>query len=210
MRAMNSIVSKLRMDDEEEKPEKAAEAQQDQSGAALMKHLMDSRTILLFGEISQKSAEKTIAQLIALAQASDEPIKLLLNSPGGHVESGDSIHDAIRFIKPKVKIIGTGWVASAGVTIYLGADKEDRLTLPNTRFMIHQPLGGLGGRASEIEIEAREILKIRARINKLISDETGQPLERVTRDTDKNFWMTAEEAKEYGLVTRIVKSIDEV
>lgn len=198
------------MDDDEKPEEKPAEGQQDQGAGALMKHLMDSRTIMLFGEISQKSAEKTVAQLIAFAQASDEPIKLLLNSPGGHVESGDSIHDVIRFIKPKVKIIGTGWVASAGVTIFLGADKEDRLSLPNTRFMIHQPLGGLGGRASEIEIEAREILKIRARINKLISDETGQPLERVTKDTDKNFWMTANEAKDYGLVSRIVKTADEV
>jgi ATP-dependent Clp protease protease subunit len=124
------------------------------------------------------------------------------------VESGDSIHDMIRFIKPEVKVIGTGWVASAGAHIYLGAKKENRLCMPNTRFLIHQPLGGAGGRATDIAIEAKEIIKMRRRINEIIARETGQPLERVEKDTDRNYWMSAEEAKDYGLVSRIIETSD--
>lgn len=126
------------------------------------------------------------------------------------MESGDSIHEMIRFIKPQVKVIGTGWVASAGAHIYLGAKKENRLCLPNTRFLIHQPLGGAGGKATDIAIEAKEIIKMRRRINEIIARETGQPLERVEKDTDRNYWMSAEEAKEYGLVSRIIENSDGV
>ena len=126
------------------------------------------------------------------------------------MESGDSIHDMIRFIKPQVKVIGTGWVASAGAHIYLAAKKENRLCLPNTRFLIHQPLGGAGGKATDIAIEAKEIIKMRRRINEIIARETGQPLERVEKDTDRNYWMSAEEAKEYGLVSRIIETSDAV
>ena len=178
--------------------------------STVLQNLFKSRTITIFGEINQKVAESTVAQLLALAVENDDPIRIFINSPGGHVESGDSIHDMIRFIKPEVKVIGTGWVASAGAHIYLAAKKENRLCLPNTRFLIHQPLGGAGGRATDIAIEAKEIIKMRRRINEVIARETGQPLERVEKDTDRNYWMSAEEAKEYGLVSRIIENSDSV
>lgn len=194
-------------DDDKDKDEGKAAA--DPSGQ-LMKHLFDSRTVLIFGEISQRSAREAIAQLLALSAASNDPIRLFINSPGGHVESGDSIHDVIRFIEPEVKIIGTGWVASAGAHIFLGAKRENRYCLPYTRFLIHQPMGGTGGKAADIEIEAREIIKMRERINQEIARETGQPIERVRKDTDRNFWMSAEEAKDYGLVTHIIETAGQV
>jgi ATP-dependent Clp protease protease subunit len=178
--------------------------------STVLQNLFKSRTVMIFGEINQKVAESTCAQLLALAVENDDPIRIIINSPGGHVESGDSIHDMIRFIKPTVKMIGTGWVASAGAHIYLAAKKEDRLCLPNTRFLIHQPLGGAGGRATDIAIEAKEIIKMRRRINEIIARETGQSIERVEKDTDRNYWMSAEEAKEYGLVSRIVQGAQEV
>ena len=176
--------------------------------STVLQNLFKSRTITIFGEINQKVAESTVAQLLALSVENDDPIRIFINSPGGHVESGDSIHDMIRFIKPQVKVIGTGWVASAGAHIYLGAKKENRLCMPNTRFLIHQPLGGAGGRATDIAIEAKEIIKMRRRINEIIARETGQPLERVEKDTDRNYWMSAEEAKDYGLVSRIIETSD--
>ena len=176
--------------------------------STVLQNLFKSRTITIFGEINQKVAEGTVAQLLALSVENDDPIRIFINSPGGHVESGDSIHDMIRFIKPEVKIIGTGWVASAGAHIYLAAKKENRICLPNTRFLIHQPLGGAGGKATDIAIEAKEIIKMRRRINEVIARETGQPLERVEKDTDRNYWMSAEEAREYGLVDRIIENSD--
>lgn len=172
--------------------------------------LLESRTILIYGEINQKLAEEVTAQLLALQEINNDPIKIFINSQGGHVEAGDTIHDMIRFVKPEVYMIGTGWVASAGVNIYLAAKKENRFMLPNTRFMIHQPLGGVSGQATDIMIEMEEIQKIKARINKLISEETGQPLEKVEKDTDRNFWMNTEESIEYGIGSKVIKSIDEL
>lgn len=176
----------------------------------VQERLLESRILLLAGEIDSKVAENVMARLLALSADSDDDITLYLHSPGGHVESGDTLHDMVRFVGPRVRIIGTGWVASAGTHVYLAAEKEDRLCLPNTRFMIHQPLGGIGGQATDIEIEADEILKARDRLNKTISDRTGQTVERVEKDTDRNFWMSPEEALEYGIVGRIVKSISDV
>jgi len=150
------------------------------------------------------------AELLILQELGDEPIKLFINSQGGHVEAGDTIHDMIRFIKPRVIIIGTGWGASAGITIYLAAEKQDRYSLPNTRYMIHQPLGGVRGQATDIQIEAEEIIKIRRRINGLISERTGQPLEKVEKDTLRNYWLDAQEAKAYGIVQQIITGYDEV
>jgi ATP-dependent Clp protease protease subunit len=141
---------------------------------------------------------------------SDEPIKLFINSQGGHVEAGDTIHDMIKFVKPRVIVIGTGWVASAGITIYLAANKEDRFSLPNTRYMIHQPLGGFRGQATDIAIEAKEILSLRKRINNIISNATGQPLEKVEKDTDRNYWLSSNDAVEYGIVNKIISSYDEL
>ena len=166
--------------------------------------------VILFGEITQKVAQSTVAQLLALAEENDEPIRMIINSQGGHVESGDTIHDMVRFIRPKVRMLGTGWVASAGVHIFLAAARENRYCLPNTRFMIHQPLGGIGGRATDIRIEAEEILKARERLNRTIAEATGQPFERVAKDTDRNYWMSPEEALEYGIVGKIIKSASEL
>jgi ATP-dependent Clp protease protease subunit len=165
-----------------------------------------SRFVLVFGEIDHASARATCERLIALAQESDAPIRVLVSSPGGHVESGDAIHDMIRFVRAPVTTIGTGWVASAGTHIFLAAPKERRICLPNTRFMIHQPGGGAGGHATDIAIQAKEILRTRERIARVIARETGQPIERVRADMERDFWMNAEEAIEYGIVSRIVES----
>lgn len=174
------------------------------------KRLFEARTIVLVGEINNATAERVTSQLLALAADSKKPIRMFLHSNGGHVESGDTIHDMIRVIEPRVLMIGTGWVASAGVHIYLAAAKEDRFCLPNTRFMIHQPLGGIGGRAVDIQIEADEILKMRERLNRTISEATGQAITRVRKDTDRNFWMSPEEATDYGIVGRVVSSLSEL
>lgn len=172
--------------------------------------LFKSRAITIFGEINDRIARSVTERLLALASESDEPISIYISSPGGHVESGDVVYDMIKFIKPEVKVIGTGWVASAATTIFLAAEKKNRFALPNTRFLIHQPSGGSMGRASDIAIQAQEIIKMRARINKLIADETGQPLERVSEDTDRDYWMSVEEAIEYGIVGKVVRSITEI
>ena len=171
-----------------------------------MEKLLKSRTIIISGEINQALAEKVCAQLLIIEEMSNDPIKIFINSQGGHVESGDTIHDMIKFVKPRVIMIGTGWVASAGITIYLAADKENRYSLPNTRYMIHQPLGGFNGQATDIGIEAKEILRVRQRINTIISEATGQPIEKVNKDTDRNYWLNAEEALDYGIINKIISS----
>ena len=180
------------------------------TSSVVVEKLLSSRSLIISGEINQELAEKVVTQLLILQEMGDEPIKLFINSQGGHVEAGDTIHDMIKFIKPRVIIIGTGWVASAGITIYLAADKEDRYSLPNTRYMIHQPLGGCQGQATDINIEAKEIVRVRKRINNIISNATGQPLEKVEKDTDRNYWLNAEEAVDYGIVNKIITSYDEL
>ncbi|HBA04819.1 MAG TPA: ATP-dependent Clp protease proteolytic subunit [Clostridium sp.] len=172
----------------------------------VMEKLLKSRTIVISGEINQSLAEKVVTQLLILEEMGNDPIKIFINSQGGHVEAGDTIHDMIKFITPKVIMIGTGWVASAGITIYLAADKENRYSLPNTRYMIHQPLGGFNGPATDIGIEAEEILRVRKRINKIISEATGQPLERVEKDTDRNYWLSSYDAVTYGIVNKIISN----
>ena len=174
------------------------------------KKLLDQRTVLIYGEITQELAKDITSQLLLLSALSDDPITIYVNSPGGHVESGDTIHDVIKFIKPTVNMIGTGWVASAGITIYLAAEKENRYSLPNTRYMIHQPAGGVSGQTTEIQIEAKEIIRTRERINRLIAEATGQSVEKVEQDTDRNFWMSVDEAKDYGIVGKIISTSDEI
>jgi len=176
----------------------------------IVERLLESRTILLHGEITSKLAQEITAQLLALAATGDDPITLFLHSEGGHVEAGDTIHDMVKYVKPRVRIVGTGWVASAGTHIYLAAQKKDRFCLPNTRFMIHQPLGGVGGRATDIRIEAEEIMKARSRLNQTIADATGQPLTKVEQDTERNYWMSPEEALAYGIVGKIIRSASEL
>jgi ATP-dependent Clp protease protease subunit len=169
-----------------------------------------SRFVLIFGEIDHALARVTCERLIALAEESDAAIRVLVSSPGGHVESGDAIHDIIRFVRAPVTTIGTGWVASAGTHIFLAAPRQRRLCLPNTRFMIHQPAGGAGGRAADIAIQAKEMLRTRERIACVIARETGQPLEKVRADIDRDYWMSAEEAIEYGIVSRVVEGHGEL
>ena len=172
--------------------------------------LLRARTIIISGEITQRLASTVSSQLLALAAESDADITMFINSQGGHVEAGDTIHDLIRFIRPKTRMIGTGWVASAGALIYVAAPREQRFCLPNTRFLLHQPAGGMRGQASDIQIEAEEIVKMRERVNRMIAEETGQPYDKVVKDTQRNFWMNAEEAKAYGLVSKIISNTTEV
>jgi ATP-dependent Clp protease, protease subunit len=168
-------------------------------------HLFASRTVLVFGEINSTLAESVTAQLLALDAQSREPIRVLINSPGGHVESGDTIHDVLRFVGADVRVVATGWCASAGALIFAAVQRENRWALPNTRFLLHQPLGGVGGPASDVEIEARQILLMRDRLNRIFAEATGQPLEKIARDTERNHWLTAQEALDYGLVGRILE-----
>ena len=194
-------------EDQDEKEEKTAAPEPQSSPVA--QALFKSRTVLIFGEVNMKMAERVTAQLLAFNE-SEGDIRVIVNSPGGHVESGDTIHDMLRFVGSKVKMIGTGWVASAGAHIFLGAKKENRFCLPFTRFLLHQPLGGVQGQASDITIEAEEIIKMRARLIREIAVETGQPYEKVVTDTERNFWMGAEEAQKYGLVAKIISAASEV
>src|ERR1700686_314518 len=188
-------------DDPEKEHDKNEGMKPEQPMAPVQMALFKARTVLIFGEIDMKVAERVCGQLIAYAAEGEGDIRVIINSPGGHVESGDTIHDMIRFVGPRVRMIGTGWVASAGAHIFLGAKKENRFCLPFTRFLLHQPLGGVQGQASDITIEAEEIIKMRARLIKEIAVETGQPYEKVVTDTERNFWMGAEEAVKYGLVS---------
>jgi ATP-dependent Clp protease protease subunit len=188
----------------------APERDMPSSSTLMTERLFKARTLIISGEINQRLAASVTTNLLALAAESTADITLFINSQGGHVESGDTIHDLIRFLTPKVRIVGTGWVASAGALIYVSVPKELRYCLPNTRFLLHQPAGGTGGTASDIEIEAREILRMRDRLNRVFARETGQPLERIEEDTRRNFWLSAEEAQRYGIVGKIIKHQSEL
>ncbi|MCL2898182.1 ATP-dependent Clp protease proteolytic subunit [Brenneria sp. WC1b.1] len=195
----------MQKEDEVEK-----EPQQNNASSLIQQKMLESRSIVISGEINQALTEKVVSQLLLLQGIGNAPIKIYINSQGGHVEAADTIHDMIKFIQPEVHIIGTGWVASAGITIFLAAKKEHRYSLPNTRFMIHQPLGGVRGQASDIEIEAKEIIRMLERVNKLIADATGQTVERVKQDTDRNYWMNPQEAIDYGIVGKVVSSYSDL
>jgi ATP-dependent Clp protease protease subunit len=176
----------------------------------LFERSLKTRNILLSGEVNKTLAERVIRQLILLEAENEEPIRVFIDSPGGDADAGYAIFDMMRFVKPQVTTIGMGLVASAGAIIMLAAPKERRLGLPNSHYLIHQPLSGMRGVATEIEIHARELDRLRRRINKLIADETGQPLEKVEKDTDRDYWMGAEEAQSYGLIARIVSRREEL
>jgi len=172
--------------------------------------LFKQRSIVISSDINQALAGEVTIQLLALAADSDDPITIYINSQGGHVESGDTIHDMIRFVRPRVRMVGTGWVASAGALIFVAAPIEDRFCLPNTRFLLHQPSGGVGGPHSDMDIEVKQILMMRDRLNRIMARQTGQPLERIEADTKRNFWLDAPSAKEYGIVGNIVEKFEEV
>lgn len=169
--------------------------------------LFKARTVLVYGEVNTKLARTVSAQLLALSAAGDAPIRMIVHSPGGHVEAGDTIYDLVRAVTPDVIMIGTGWVASAGALIYSAAKKQNRFALPNTRFLLHQPLGGTRGAASDIEIEADQILKMRERLYRIWADATGQEYAKIARDSERNFWMNAKEAVDYGLVHKVVDKL---
>jgi ATP-dependent Clp protease, protease subunit len=198
----------IRLDEDDE--DDSASKEKESPSSQMEKALFEARTILLTGEINDRQAKMVCAQLLGYAAVSDKPILLVLSSPGGHVESGDMIHDMIKFVKAPVKILGTGWCASAGALIYAAGKKENRFALPNTRFLLHEPRGGVGGQASDVEIQAREIIRMRERLNKIFAAATGQTLERIKKDTDRDHWMSADEAREYGLVGKIVTSHKEI
>ncbi len=192
-------MNEINFKDEDEKDNKRP----DPIGEKLMK----SRIIMITDVITKKLAQTTIGQLLILEQEDPEKeIKVFINSPGGDADAGFAIYDMMKFIKPKVKNICAGVAASAAVIILLGADKKNRVSLPNSRILIHQPSTGVHGTASDIQIEASEILKCREKINRMISDETNRDFEKVENDTKRNYWMSAEEAVEYGLISKIINT----
>jgi ATP-dependent Clp protease protease subunit len=178
-------------------------------GRELLEKMLKTRTLRLFGSVTDKLAERFIASLLLLeADDAEKPITVLQNSPGGSVTDGFAIYDTMRFVKPEIRIVCVGLTASIATITLLGAPKAWRASLPNTKFLIHQPLipGNIFGPASDLEITAQEILKSRHRINQLLAEETGQPLARVEQDTQRDYWMNASAAREYGLISRIVES----
>ncbi len=194
----------VRSQDEDE-PEK-----KDKGPDPLAERFLKTRTIILAGEIDKDQAEKVVKQLLLFEAESDDPIKIFIDSPGGDVDAGFAIFDMVRFVKPPVHMVGMGLVASAAALILLAAPKERRAGLPNSHYLIHQPLSGIRGVATEIEIHAREIEKAKERINKIIAEESGQKLDRVVKDTDRDYWMSADEALSYGLLSRIVATRKEL
>ena len=169
-----------------------------------------SRNVLITGGIDDKLAHKVTTQLIALAEDSEDPINIFISSPGGHVESGDMVHDMIKFITPEVRCIGSGWVASAGALIFVGAKKENRFCLPNTRFLLHEPRGGIGGSVSDMQIQAEQIRIMRARFHQIFAGATGQTAKKIAKDTERDFWLTTDEAKDYGLLGKVIESAAEL
>jgi ATP-dependent Clp protease, protease subunit len=177
---------------------------------SVKERLFRARMLIISGEVNQRLAANVMGQLLAMDSDGDDPITIFINSQGGHVESGDTIHDIVQYIRSPVRMIGTGWVASAGALIYVAVPLDRRYSLPNTRFLLHQPAGGTRGTASDVEIEAREILKMRSRLNRVFAERTGQTIERIEDDTRRNFWLDAESARGYGLVGHIIQNVSDL
>ncbi|MDR2766702.1 MAG: ATP-dependent Clp protease proteolytic subunit [Treponema sp.] len=192
-------------DDDDEKNEKGGG-----NNDPLLVKMLKTRTILLSGEVCKELAERTIKQLLLLETESDEPVRLFIDSPGGDADAGFAIFDMIRFVRPPVWTVGMGLVASAAAIIQLASPKERRVGLPNSHYLIHQPLSGIRGVATDIEIHARQLEKLREKINRLIADETGLAMEQVEKDTDRDFWMDAGEAVKYGLISKIIQHREEL
>ncbi len=192
-----------RLDDDDKQEKEEAPAQ---PSKIVDETLFKKRHVLITGTINDKVARATVERLLALSADGDNPINVFISSPGGHVESGDMIHDVIKFITPEVRCIGSGWVASAGALIFIAVEKKNRLCMPNTRFLIHQPSGGIGGSATDIAIQAKQIEIMRNRLNKLFAEATGQKLEKIEKDMERDYWMTTEEALAYGLLGKVIAS----
>ncbi len=182
----------------------------EEGGAQISSLFFKSRNVIIAGQIDDKLAQKTVTHLLALAEDGDDPINLFISSPGGHVESGDMVHDMIRFIRPTVRTIGSGWVASAGALIFIGADRENRFCLPNTRFLLHQPSGGIGGTATDMQIQAEQLRLMRERFDRMFAEATGQTPERIREDTQRDFWLNTSQALDYGLLGKVITSVDEL
>ena len=176
----------------------------------LVEKMLKTRNILISGEIRKELAERTIRQLLLLDDMGKESIQVFIDSPGGDADAGFAIFDMIRFVEAPVWAIGMGLVASAAAIIQLACPKERRVGLPNSHYLIHQPLSGIRGVATDIEIHARELDKLREKINRLISGETGMSFEQVEKDTDRDHWMNAEEAVSYGLISRVIQRQNEI
>jgi ATP-dependent Clp protease protease subunit len=194
----------MRLDDDE--PEKK-ETPDEPTPRPVEQLFFKSRNVVLTGAIDDKLAQRTVTQLLALAQDSDEPINMFISSPGGHVESGDMVHDMIKFIKPTVRCIGSGWVASAGALIFVGAERENRYCLPNTRFLLHEPRGGIGGSTTDMMIQAEQIRIMRERFHKIFAEATGQTEAKIAKDTERDFWLTPSQAMEYGLLGKLIHNV---
>lgn len=205
----NEEMPEVEPDEPDTDGESDSKSKPDMPGS-MEERLIKNRTLTIFGEIDMKMAQDVTKKLLLMDAESNEVITIFINSPGGHVESGDTIFDVIRFVKSPVRVVGTGWVASAAALIYAAPERENRFSLPNTRFLLHQPMGGARGQASDIAIEAEEILKMRRRLNETFAQQTGQDIDKVEEDTDRNFWMSAKEAREYGLVGEIIGSAAEL
>ena len=204
---------KFVMDDEEEDEREEAQPEQGlglPDTTNIGKLYFKSRNVIVAGEINDKLAQRTVAHLLALAEESDAPINMLISSPGGHVESGDMIHDMIKFIRPTVRCIGSGWVASAGALIFVGAAKENRYCLPNTRFLLHQPSGGIRGTSTDMMIQAEQVRIMRERLNQIFAEATGQDVARIEKDTQRDFWLNTQEALDYGLLGKVITSVNEL
>lgn len=202
-------------DDEPEEDDRRHKGDKDEGlglpgGDKIGKLYFKSRTVIVAGTVNDKLAQRTVAHLLALAEDGDGPINMLISSPGGHVESGDMIHDVVKFIRPTVRTIGSGWVASAGALIFVAAKKENRYCLPNTRFLIHQPSGGIGGTSSDMMIQAEQVRLMRDRLNAIFAEATGQSVERIEKDTQRDFWLNTREALDYGLLGKVIRTVDEL
>ena len=180
------------------------DAKQVQENMGQYDKLLRTRSLLLTGEINKEMADKLIKDLLVLEAESQEPVKLDINSPGGDVDSGFAIYDMIRFVSCPVTIIGMGLVASAAALVLLAVPLERRIGLPNSSYLIHQPLSEMKGNATDIEIHAMQLEKIKAKINRMIAEATGKSLEKVAHDTDRDYWLDADDAVKYGLISRIV------
>ena len=200
------VIDKMNMQDKPAEPEGSSRIDEGMFFARMLK----SRTVMVSGEINKSLAERVIRSLILLEEESQDPIRVYIDSPGGDADAGYAIFDMMRFVKPQITMIGMGLVASAAAIIILATPRERRVGLPNSHYLIHQPMSGTRGVATEIEIHAKEIEKLRAKINRLISEETGQSLSKVEKDTDRDYWMNAEEAVSYGLLSRVIRKRDEI
>jgi ATP-dependent Clp protease, protease subunit len=199
------------LDEGEPETEKEVKDDKDERASSPVEQMFfKTRTVVITGEINDKLAARVVTQLLALSQENDQPINMYISSPGGHVESGDMVHDMIKFIKPRVRTIGSGWVSSAGALIFVGADKEDRYCLPNTRFLLHQPSGGIYGKVSDLVVQAEQIRIMRERLTDIFAAATGQTAERIAKDTARDFWLNTDQALEYGLLGKVIHSMDEL